>query len=260
MSLPLSLREQGSDILAGLRQGVLFAAAALVLILPTTGPALPRQTPTRSAAAIPAASFQHADFVDRIASADVRFIADWAADSHDSRGLPFVILDKRDARVFVFQADGRLIDASPVLLGAAPGDDPAPGIGSRAMSQVRPEEKTTPAGRFVSAPGRNASGEEVVWVDYADSVSMHRVRPVDPKERRLERLASSDPSQRRISYGCINVPVAFFESVVWPLLSRTRAVVYVLPETRDVRQVFATAYGPPDTTTTASDASFAAHL
>jgi hypothetical protein len=52
---------------------------------------------------------------------------------------------------------------------------------------------------------------------------MHRVRLVDPKERRLERLASADPADRRISYGCINVPVAFFDTVVWPLLRSTRA-------------------------------------
>ena len=141
-----------------------------------------------------------------------------------------------------------------MLLGAAPGDDSVAGIGTRPMAQVRPEEKTTPAGRFVAEAGRNASGEDVVWVDYADAVSMHRVRLVDPKERRLERLASPDPAERRISYGCINVPVAFFESVVWPLLRATRAVVYVLPETRDVGEVFAGAYdedmkaarSPPD--------------
>ena len=71
---------------------------------------------------------------------------------------------------------------------------------------------------------------------------MHRVRLVDPKERRLERLASPDPTERRISYGCINVPVAFFDSVVWPLLRTTRAVAYVLPETRGVGEVFAGAY------------------
>ncbi len=129
-----------------------------------------------------------------------------------------------------------------MLLGAAPGDDSVEGIGTRPMAQVRPEEKTTPAGRFVAEAGRNASGEEVVWVDYGAAVSMHRVRLVDPKERRLERLASPDPAERRISYGCINVPVAFFESVVWPLLSTTRAVAYVLPETRGVGEVFAGAY------------------
>ena len=78
----------------------------------------------------------------------------------------------------------------------------------------------------------------MVWVDYDAAVSMHRVRPIDPKERRLERLASNDPAQRRISYGCINVPVAFFERVVHPSMGKGRGVVYVLPETRPVQAVF----------------------
>jgi hypothetical protein len=242
--------ELRSDLLAGLRQGVLFAAAALVLTLPPAGLATSRsplamRSPTVASVVAPIEAvrpFHAADFDAHPASADARFVADWAADSGDSHGLPYVILDKRDARVYVFAADGRLIDSSPVLLGAAPGDDSVEGIGHRPMAQVRPEEKTTPAGRFVGQAGRNASGEDVVWVDYAAAVSMHRVRLVDPKERRLERLASPNPADRRISYGCINVPVPFFEGVVWPLLRSSRAVVYVLPETRAVGEVFAGAY------------------
>ena len=247
--------ELRSDVLAGLKQGVLFAAAALVLTLPPAGLANLRPSALARAAAVvePARTaivapidrggpFRPADFDTHRASADARFIADWVADSGDSRGMPYLILDKRDARLFVFTFDGLLIDSSPVLLGATPGDDSVEGIGTRPMSLVKQEEKTTPAGRFVAYAGRNASHEEVVWVDYNAAVSMHRVRLVDPKERRLERLASPNPADRRISYGCINVPVAFFESVVWPLLRLTRAVVYVLPETRDAREVFAGAY------------------
>ena len=233
-----------SDLWAGLKQGVLLAAAALVLTLPPgrivpPSPATIAQAPARHA-------FHGADFASRPASAAARFVADWVADSGDSRGLPFIILDKRDARVFVFGAEGRLIDSSPVLLGATPGDDSVADIGRRPMASVREDEKTTPAGRFVAQAGKNASQEDVVWVDYTNAVSMHRVRLVDPKERRLERLASSDPADRRISYGCINVPVAFFDSVVWPLLRSTRAVVYVLPEVRDVHEVFAAAYPVPE--------------
>ena len=230
-----------SDLRAGLKQGVLLAAAVLVLTLPPPRIAPPAAPAAPQTAVRPA--FRGADFASHPASADARFIADWVADSGDSRGLPFIILDKRDARVFVFGPQGRLIDSSPVLLGATPGDDPVPDIGTRPMSKVRQEEKTTPAGRFVAQAGKNASHEDVVWVDYADAVSMHRVRLVDPKERRFERLASPDPAERRISYGCINVPVAFFDNVVWPLLRSTRAVVYVLPEVRDVHDVFAAAYG-----------------
>ena len=144
--------------------------------------------------------------------------------------MSFAILDKRAAKLYVFNADAHLVGASRVLLGAAPGDDSVAGIGQRPMDQVRPEEKTTPAGRFISHPGRNASGEEVIWVDYGAAVSMHRVRIVDPKERRLERLASDAAEDRRISYGCINIPVAFFDAVMKPMLGATPAVVYVLPE------------------------------
>ena len=75
----------------------------------------------------------------------------------------------------------------------------------------------------------------MVWIDYDAAVSMHRVRPTNPDERRLERLASADADDNRISYGCINVPVAFFESVIWPVMSAARGVVYVLPETKSVR-------------------------
>lgn len=216
---------------ASLRQGALLGAAVLVLTLPPA--ASGRWSTTR-----PPDPFQPADFQSHAASGDARLVADWVNATQDNQRLPFVILDKRDAKIFVFDSSGRLLDASPVLLGAAPGDDSVAGIGQRPIEQVRPEERTTPAGRFISSPGHNASGEDVVWVDHDAAVSMHRVRPIDPKERRLERLASNDPAQRRISYGCINVPVAFFERVVQPALGRQRGVVYVLPETRSVQAMF----------------------
>ena len=238
--------ELRSDLIAGLKQGVLIAAAALVITLPPAGLATLHGPASSGVATIaPIARdgpFRPADFGTDAATPDVRFIADWVADSGDNQGLPYIILDKRDARVYVFDAAGRIVNSSPVLLGAAPGDDSVEGIGTRPMHLVRPEEKTTPAGRFVAEAGRNTGGEDVVWVDYDAAVSMHRVRMVDPKERRLERLASPDPTQRRISYGCINVPVAFFDSVVWPLLRTSHAVAYVLPETRAVGAVFASAY------------------
>ena len=216
--------------------------AALALITPppglvTHGPAV---TPYGLAALpAPPVSVRELDFSGHEASVDVRLVAGWIAGSADNQHLPFALLDKRDARLFVFDAQARVIGSSPVLLGAAVGDESVAGIGNRAIASVRPEERTTPAGRFVSAPGKNATGEQVVWVDYDAAVSMHRVRPIDPRERRLERLASPEPVQRRISYGCINVPVAFFDSVVWPVLGAGRGIVYVLPEDRDTRQVFA---------------------
>ncbi len=158
--------------------------------------------------------------------------------SRDHAGADFVIIDKRDATLYVFGANGVLRGASPVLLGSALGDDSVPGIGSRPIAQVQPGERTTPAGRFVAERGTNLLGEDVVWVDYDAAVSMHRVRATDPKERRLERLATPSADDNRISYGCINVPVAFYEAILAPTFAAQRAIVYVLPDVKTLQEVF----------------------
>ncbi|MGZ5180020.1 MAG: hypothetical protein ACXWC2_06055 [Ramlibacter sp.] len=171
-------------------------------------------------------------------SADARHVANWVVDSGDHEGKSFVVVDKKKARVYLFDRQGRLLAAAPALLGAAVGDDPVPGIGEKPLSQVLPEEKTTPAGRFVAEPGVNAGGEDVVWVSYDLAVSMHRVRPLVKAERRLQRLASPTPKDNRISFGCINLPVAFYEKFLKPTVDRTGAIIYVLPETRTPQEQF----------------------
>jgi hypothetical protein len=103
---------------------------------------------------------------------------------------------------------------------------------------VAPFERTTPAGRFLAERGHNARGEDVVWVDYDAAVSMHRVITTNAAERRMERLATPSADDNRISYGCINVPAAFYERHVRPSFAVRNAVVYVLPDLRSLRQVF----------------------
>ncbi|MBI5716827.1 MAG: L,D-transpeptidase [Burkholderiales bacterium] len=147
----------------------------------------------------------------------------------DARGRPFAVVDKKQARLLVFRADGRLLGATPALLGAAPGDFSFAGVGRRA-GKIAPHERTTPAGRFESEPGRNHLGEDIVWVDYDSSLAIHRLRPAAAHERRPERLASPSPSDNRISLGCIVVAASFFDAIVVPSLGRQRGVVYVLPE------------------------------
>lgn len=170
-------------------------------------------------------------------SQEARLLADWVAHTHDNGTAKFIIVDKRNAKVYVFDAAAKLRGASPILLGAARGDDSVPGIGLKPLSEVRPEERTTPAGRFVGEPGRNLKGEDIVWVDYDAAVSMHRVRATNPVERRLQRLATPTIDDNRISYGCINVPVAFYEGYVKPA-STKGVIVYVLPEVKTLQQVF----------------------
>ena len=171
------------------------------------------------------------------ASDDAQYALQWIVGQGDNQGLPFVIVDKKGARVFVFAANGRLRGASAALLGLTPGDHSVPGIEQRSVASLRMDERTTPAGRFVSEPGHNLQGEAIVWIDYAAKLAIHRLRPADPKERRAERLVSATPDDNRISIGCVVVPVDFYDAVVAPVLGKSYGVVYVLPETQPVQHL-----------------------
>lgn len=226
-----------SDAASGLRQGLLLGAAVLVLVLPPARPQL-LATPDRAVPARAPSIERRLDLGAVQVSPDARRLAGWVVATADNGDRHFAIVDKKSAQVLVFDAGGRLAGATPVLLGYAAGDDTVPGIGQRPIEQVRPEERTTPAGRFVAQSGRNTLAEDVVWVDYEAAVSMHRVRATNPAERRLERLASPTVDDNRISYGCINMPPAFFETVVWPAFGNRRGIVYVLPEHKPLEEVF----------------------
>ena len=181
---------------------------------------------------------RYADFGSHTPAYDVRQLADWIADAGDNADAVFFVIDKRDARLYAFDRDARLLASTAVLLGAARGDDSVPGIGTRPIAMIDAHERTTPAGRFVAQRGHNTQGEDVVWVDYDAAISMHRVRTANPTERRLERLATPDVTDNRISYGCVNVPAAFYDAHVRPRFAAATALVYVLPEVKPLHQVF----------------------
>ena len=182
---------------------------------------------------------KHADFGLEKPGRDARHVADWVVDSGDSKGLPFAIVDKKAARVFVFDKDGTLRGAAAALLGIALGDRSAPGVGERELSAIRVQDRTTPAGRFEAALGRNYSGKEILWVDYDTAISMHPVINTKPMERRPHRLATPTPLDNRISFGCINVPIPFFKNVISRSFAATNGIVYVLPEVLPLSEVFA---------------------
>ena len=166
----------------------------------------------------------------------------WAVDSADHQGLPFLVIDKKEAKVFVFDRRAQLIGAAPALIGLAVGDDSEPGIGDRPLSSIRPHERTTPAGRFFATLGSSLQGDEVLWIDYDGGVALHRISTLRSKDRRPQRLASPTPADNRITYGCINVTVSFYEEVVSPAFRQSGGIVYVLPETRSLKAVFPTLY------------------
>lgn len=215
-----------------MKVGLLSLVVASVLGACGRPPAVEVGTPAAPPAAAVVALAESVD-ADDTAALVRRVLA-----TRDHGGRTFAVIDKREAQLHVFAADGAAIGSAPVLLGHAIGDDSVPGIGTKAIADIRPEERTTPAGRFATAPGRNADGHSVVWLDYDEGLSMHVVIRGEKGERRLQRLASDDPAEHRISWGCVNLPAAFFRDVVKPAFAEAGGIVYVLPETRPLATAF----------------------
>jgi hypothetical protein len=99
------------------------------------------------------------------------------------------------------------------------------------------DERTTPTGASRrSREGTTRAGDRLDRLPRIAAI--HRLRAAPAAERRAERLASPARDDKRISLGCVVVPVEFYESVVAPSLGRSRGVVYVLPESRPARALF----------------------
>ncbi|WP_448664690.1 hypothetical protein ACG3SL_08475 [Sphingomonas sp. CJ20] len=190
-----------------------------------------KRAPAKAAPAAPAPAIDPA--------VDATRVVDWVADAGDNHGLPYAIIDKQNAALFLFDAKGKPLGAVPVLIGIAPGDEASPGIGSKNLSEIGPAEKTTPAGRFLAKFGLAAGKEKVLWVDYYTSVALHPIPPGAPKkERRRERLLSPRTDDNRITFGCINVPAAFYAKSLRPLFLKKGGYVYILPDTKPIEAVF----------------------
>lgn len=177
--------------------------------------------------------------MDRLqsASADVLDTVQWVAASKDNAGLPFVVVDKVNARVYAFTPAAQLKATAPVLLGAGVGDKVllSPDV---PMSAMPPHTRITPAGRYPSKLVKDGKGKVVLLVDGPNLITMHVVAKGTPAQRRAERLASLLPDDNRVSFGCINVPPAFFATVLDPDFRATQGIVYILPEKTTPAQLF----------------------
>ncbi len=221
---------------------------ALVLPLPAAAQAQAQSKPiaarsgkpARSVAKVPAAPIP-APLPDEpvLPSDSALRVVDWVGVSQDNHALPYVIVDKVNAAMFLFDSTGKPIAAVPVLVGIAPGDEATPGVGSKTLAEIGPAEKTTPAGRYLAKFGLAFRKERILWVDYATSVAIHPIPgDVGKAERRRERMLSPPPDDNRITFGCINVPRAFYAKSLRPLFQKKGGYVYVLPDTRPIEEVF----------------------
>lgn len=205
-------------------------AAGLALVLASAGSGLAAELPGPERGSVSVPETEVSPFVGQMMA--------WILETADNQGLPFVIVDKVGARVLAFNPDGRLLGTAPVLLGLASGDISPPDIGNRPLSAIPPDDRVTPAGRFLASLGENASGKGVLWIDYDGALSLHPVVTTRAADRRLERLYTPTPEDNRISYGCVNAPAEFYENIVEPAFEGTIGVVYILPERLSIAEVF----------------------
>lgn len=77
----------------------------------------------------------------KAASPEVRRIAHWTISTQDHAGLPFVVVDPGQARIFAFDPQGRLTGSAPVRMHA----------------------DGMPAGRLVADPIASARSGAIVW-------------------------------------------------------------------------------------------------
>lgn len=176
---------------------------------------------------------------ETILTAEAMRVADWVVSSGDNNSLPYAIIDKKAATIFLFDAEGKRIGDAPVLIGIAAGDEATPGIGSKNLAEIGPAERTTPAGRFLAKFGRAAGRQRVLWVDYATSVALHTIPPkASKKEKRTERMLSETADDNRITFGCINVPKLFYRKSLSTAFRKEGGYVYVLPDTKPLEAVF----------------------
>jgi hypothetical protein len=176
--------------------------------------------------------------LDSEPSPGVQQVTTWVLESGDAGGLPFIVVDKSRAEVFLFDASGQFMGRTAALIGITEGDNSVPGVGDRELAKIPLEERTTPAGRFVAKLGPAYGKKVVLWIDYTTALSLHPVVTGSRDEKRLERLKSPSPDDNRITFGCINVPRDFFKNAVLPLFKTSFGIVYILPETKTLTEAF----------------------
>jgi hypothetical protein len=230
------------------RRRAVMVAAVILIVSPTASLAAPKTAPASATAKTKAAaktkpkrkSGKAASTTPPVVtpSESAARVIGWVAAEHDNGKLPYIVIDKQNASMILFKADGTPVGQTPVLLGIGIGDDSSPGVGAKSLAEIGPAERTTPAGRFVAKFGKAFGNTRVLWVDYANSVALHAVITTHKSEHRVERLLSPTPDDNRISFGCINVGTSFYTRQVRPLFQKAGGVVYILPDTKSLDDVF----------------------
>ena len=152
----------------------------------------------------------------------------WVVQKKDHRDKNFVVADKDAGKIYVVSTSGKILNTQNAIFGRGKGNTNA--------------DFNTPSGRFflhkvtkehLSKKNQKIYGDSLLTLHNPETgkalvqpsggyVAMHRVLN---KEGRLNALSTPTASDNYISFGCINVPTAFYDSAVDGL---DNAMVYVL--------------------------------
>ena len=204
LALPIAVYRAAKAIWNAIKKNVAAVSMALAI---TTGTTL--AIPTEANAATPTETAVVQNIVGQ----------------NDNQGKQFIVADKQAGTLTMYTASGQQITSTPALFGKTAGDSVS--------------SKNTPSGRFetkqanVRTEGYGGSAQVLTQNGQnlqlgGSTYAIHRVYTKYASENRQGRLDTPTATDNRISLGCINVPVDFYDTY---LNSDQDTVVYVMPET-----------------------------
>lgn len=143
-------------------------------------------------------------------------------------GKWFMVADKPNGMLHIFEEDGSHALSDPALYGKDTGDV------LTAVSSLEGGAKITPAGKFTLEKAGKESLVLVETQDYSGYIAIHAADTSNKAENRLGRLASKTTEDNRISYGCINTNHNTFRENIAPNIDKLNGgMIFVLPDAQD---------------------------
>jgi hypothetical protein len=140
------------------------------------------------------------------------------------RTEPVIIGDKTNGKVFVYNPAIPSVVSSNALFGKTISDSFIPND----YDYLGKAGTITPAGEFKSHKYISAKLKTPITAFVEGKTSFVAIHPVwlgIPSQKRLERLASNDIVDNRITNGCVNVSPDFYSKSIVKLLNETKVVI-----------------------------------
>jgi len=139
-----------------------------------------------------------------------------------------IVVDKQSNQAFIIK-NHKVVHSFPVLTGSNPQDNP--NLFSVDELEANKIGRTTPAGVYDISPNSSIYGKrgfDLYNPDLIKNVKIHTIYPGDYAAR-MQGLLSSDPEERRMSYGCINAQDCDIEQEYKYFPQGGKQLLHVLP-------------------------------